>query len=193
MKIISPDTKRINRLPPGQYEVDEIPVLDLGNKPDINKNNFKLELSYNDKKTVLDFNNLTSLPEVDLYCDLHCVTTWSKLGTNWKGVSTKTVYDLLTPISAKFVLAYSYDGYSTNMPIDYFLKEDSIIGYSYEGKDIPYHYGGPVRLLIPSLYYWKSAKWLSKIEFIDEDKRGYWEERGYHDIGDPFLEQRRRL
>lgn len=191
MKIVSPDTKRINRLAPGQYEVDEIPVLDLGNKPDINKNNFKLELSYKEKRIILDFNNLISLPEVDLYCDLHCVTTWSKLGTNWKGVSTKTIYDLLNPISAKFVLAYSYDGYSTNMPIDYFLKEDSIVAYSYEGKDIPYRYGGPVRLLIPSLYYWKSAKWLSKIEFMDEDKRGYWEERGYHDIGDPFLEQRR--
>ncbi|HOJ86946.1 MAG TPA: molybdopterin-dependent oxidoreductase [Elusimicrobiales bacterium] len=193
MKIISPDTKRINRLAPGQYEVEEIPVLDLGNKPNINKNNFRLELLYKDKKKVLDFNGLISLPEVELYCDLHCVTTWSKFGTNWKGVSTKTIYDFLSPVKAKFVLAYSYDGYSTNMPIGYFLKEDSIIAYSYENGDIPYSYGGPARLLIPSLYYWKSAKWLSKIEFMENDKRGYWEERGYHDVGDPFLEQRRRF
>lgn len=191
MKIISPNSQRKDRLPPGQYEVKEIPVLDLGIKPVIEKEKFNLEIQYKDIKKIIKYRELTMFESVELYCDLHCVTTWSKLGTNWKGISTRIIYDMIKPYDAKFVMAYSYDGYTTNIPIDYFLKEDSIIAYSYEGKDIPLDYGGPVRLLIPSLYYWKSAKWLNKLEFMTENKRGYWEERGYHDVGDPFLEQRR--
>ena len=191
MKIISRDTQRDVRLPPGQYEVEEIPVLDLGSKPIIEKEKLKLELIYKDIKRILSYSKLLALEETQLYCDIHCVTTWSKLGTNWKGVQTRTIYEMIKPLDSKFVMAYSYDGYSTNIPIEYFIKEDSIIAYSYEGAEIPREYGGPVRLLIPSLYYWKSAKWLSKLEFISENRRGYWEERGYHDIGDPFSEQRR--
>jgi len=191
MEIISPNSQRKDRLPPGQYEVKEIPVLDLGIKPVIEKEKFNLEIQYKDIKKIIKYRELTMFESVELYCDLHCVTTWSKLGTNWKGISTRIIYDMIKPYDAKFVMAYSYDGYTTNIPIDYFLKEDSIIAYSYEGKDIPLDYGGPVRLLIPSLYYWKSAKWLNKLEFMTENKRGYWEERGYHDVGDPFLEQRR--
>jgi len=191
MKIISRDTQRDVRLPPGQYEVEEIPVLDLGSKPIIEKEKLKLELIYKDIKRILSYSELLALEETQLYCDIHCVTTWSKLGTNWKGVQTRTIYEMIKPLDSKFVMAYSYDGYSTNIPIEYFVKEDSIIAYSYEGDEIPREYGGPVRLLIPSLYYWKSAKWLAKLEFISENRRGYWEERGYHDIGDPFSEQRR--
>ncbi len=193
MKIISPYTKLPQRLPPGQKEIEELPVLDIGKSRIIKKEEFELEITDNVKAPVkINFEKLISLPYVDLYCDLHCVESWSKLGTNWRGVQTKILYDIVQPTDCKHIMAYSYDGYTTNIPLEYFLKEDSIIAYQYEGKDIPHEHGGPVRLLIPSLYFWKSAKWLCKIEFIKENKRGFWEEKGYHDRGDILLEERRR-
>lgn len=192
-KIISKDTLRENRIPPGQHEVDRIPILDLGKLYyPIDKNKYTLEITgLVENKITLNYEDLLKLPAVELFCDLHCVTTWSKLSTTWKGIETKTIYELAkVKKEAKYVMAYSYDGYSTNIPLEYFLKEDSIIAYQYEGNDIPHAYGGPVRLVIPSLYYWKSAKWLNKIVFMENNIKGYWEERGYHITGDPWKEER---
>jgi DMSO/TMAO reductase YedYZ molybdopterin-dependent catalytic subunit len=187
--IISPDTERANRIPPGQTRTRKWPVLDAHGTPDIDleKWEFAVEgLVENPLKWSLD--EFMSLPPVKVYADFHCVTRWSRLDNVWGGVSTREVARFVgVKPEAKFVLALAYDyGWTTNLPIDYFLAEDAMFAWSHDGEPIPPEHGGPVRLIVPQLYAWKSAKWIKGVHFLAEDSAGFWEEGGYHMRGVPW-------
>ena len=193
--IISPDTLRDNRIPPGQSRTRKWPVLDAYGTPSIDHEKWELKFfGLIENKTSLNLHELNELPQVNVFADLHCVTKWSRLGNIWSGVSTKTIADRIqiNP-EAKFVIAHGYDqGWTTNIPIENFLAEDSLLTHTHDGVPISPDHGGPVRLMIPLLYAWKSAKWLRALEFIDADRAGFWENGGYHMLGDPWREQRHR-
>ncbi len=180
------------RVPPGQTLVDDFPVLQAGPVVHVRPGSFALTLSgLVEPQRVISWEELLSYPAVEQTCDLHCVTTWSKLDTHWKGVRVSTV---LTPLSvspqARHTVIHAAGGWTTNLPLEELLRDDVLIAYEYEGRPLSDEHGGPVRLLVPSLYLWKSAKWLEGIEFTAEQHLGYWETRGYHELGDPWLEQR---
>jgi DMSO/TMAO reductase YedYZ molybdopterin-dependent catalytic subunit len=188
--IISPDTRRDHRLPAGQSRTKKWPVLDAHGTPDIDLATWSFEvegLVERPQKWSLD--EFMQLPPVKVYADFHCVTRWSRLDNVWGGVPTREIARLagIKP-EAKFVLVFAYDhGWSTNLPLEYFLKEDSLLAWSHDGQPIPAVHGGPVRLIVPQLYAWKSAKWVKGIRFLAEDKAGYWEEGGYHMRGNPWV------
>ncbi|MEP6924378.1 MAG: sulfite oxidase-like oxidoreductase [Pyrinomonadaceae bacterium] len=192
--IISPDTRREKRLPPGQSRTRKWPVLDAHGKPKINLESWQFAvdgLVENQKSWTLD--EFTNLPPVKVYADFHCVTRWSRLDNVWTGVSTRKIAEMCgVKPEAKFVLAIAHDtdwhgsNWTTNLPIEYFLNEDSLIAFEHDGKPIPPEHGGPVRLIIPQLYAWKSAKWIKGLRFLAEDEAGYWERGGYHLRGIPW-------
>ena len=187
--IISPDTRRENRIPPGQSRTKKWPVLDAHGTPPVDLTTWKFEvdgLVENSLEFSLD--SFLQLPPTKVYADFHCVTRWSRLDNVWTGVSTREIAARAgVKPEAKFVLAFGYDyGWTTNVPIDYFLKEDSLFAFMHDGAPIPPEHGGPVRLIIPQLYAWKSAKWVKGVRFLSEDQAGFWEEGGYHMRGDPW-------
>ena len=187
--IISPDTRRENRIPPGQTRTRKWPVLDAHGTPDIDLTTWAFEvdgLVRNPQSWSLD--EFMQLPAVRVYADFHCVTRWSRLDNVWGGISTRELANQvgLQP-EAKFVLAFGHDnGWSTNIPIEYFLAEDSLLAFSHDGAPIPPEHGGPVRLIVPQLYAWKSAKWVKGVRFLSQDQAGFWEEGGYHMRGVPW-------
>jgi DMSO/TMAO reductase YedYZ molybdopterin-dependent catalytic subunit len=188
--IISPDTRRENRVPPGQSRTKKWPVLDAHGTPavDLATWTFEVEgLVENPVRFSLD--EFLQLPAVKVYADFHCVTRWSRLDNVWTGVSTREIARRAgVDTSAKFVLALAYDNnWTTNVPIEYFLKEDSLFAFLHDGQPIPPDHGGPVRLIIPQLYAWKSAKWVRGVRFLAEDEAGFWEEGGYHMRGNPWV------
>lgn len=181
----------IDRLPPGQHETDGFPVLSMSSTPDINKNKWSLKISGLAKNLEWNWEEFNKLPRVKWKTDIHCVTTWSKFDTEWEGVSFDEIVKLCQPLSqATHILAHSYDGYSTNIPLDEMINGQAMIALRYEGQEIESKHGGPDRLIIPHLYFWKSAKWLKEIEFLDKEVLGFWENHGYHDHGDPWKEER---
>jgi DMSO/TMAO reductase YedYZ molybdopterin-dependent catalytic subunit len=180
------------RLPPGQHLVKDWPVLDLGQQPTIATERWTLDVD-GAVETPAHWNwtALMALPQSQFVTDIHCVTTWSRYDNSWKGVSTHTVLDAVMPkLAASHVMLHSYDGYTTNVPFEDFAAPDAILAHTWEGKPLTREHGGPLRLVIPHLYFWKSAKWLKRIEFMTADQRGFWENNGYHDRGDPWTEQR---
>jgi DMSO/TMAO reductase YedYZ molybdopterin-dependent catalytic subunit len=187
--IISPDTRRENRLPPGQSRTRKWPVLDAHGAPEIDLARWQFEVGgLVDSPLTWSLDEFMQLPSVRVYADFHCVTRWSRLDNVWSGVSARHVAELagLKP-EAKFVVAFGYDyGWSTNLPIEYFLAEDSLFAWAHDGQPIPAEHGGPVRLIVPQLYAWKSAKWVKGVRFIERDEPGYWEEGGYHLRGVPW-------
>ncbi len=193
--IISPDTRRDSRIPPGQSRTRKWPVLDASGPPQIDLANWRLEV-FGLVKTPLSLSlpELMALPQVKVFSDFHCVTRWSRLGNLWEGVATRAIAERVNiKPEAAFVLAHAYDnGWTTNMPLENFLAEDALLTHTHDGQPISSEHGGPVRLMIPQLYVWKSAKWLRGIEFLSADKAGYWEHGGYHMLGDPWREQRFR-
>jgi DMSO/TMAO reductase YedYZ molybdopterin-dependent catalytic subunit len=180
------------RLPPGQREVKNWPVLDLGIQPDVSAKTWRLDVGGLVGNPVSwNWAEFARQPQVDFVSDIHCVTAWSRFDNRWRGVSTRHLLDLVKPKpEAKFVVQHSYDGYTTNVPLSYFADDDVLLAHEWEGKPISREHGGPVRLVLPKLYFWKSAKWLTKLEFAAEDKAGFWEVRGYHMRGDPWTEER---
>ena len=187
--IISPDTRRSVRLPPGQTRTRKWPVLDAHGAPDIDLATWSFEadgLIENPRSWSLD--EFMQLPAVKVYADFHCVTRWSRLDNVWGGVQARSLAKIvgLKP-EAKFALAFGYDyGWSTNIPLEYFLAEDALFAWSHDGEPIPTEHGGPVRLIVPQLYAWKSAKWVKGIRFLSEDEPGFWEQGGYHMRGLPW-------
>jgi DMSO/TMAO reductase YedYZ molybdopterin-dependent catalytic subunit len=181
-----------NRIPNGQTEVKNFPILDLGILPDINKEKWQLNVfGLVEHELNLDWDAFNQLPQITDVSDFHCVTRWSRLDMDWQGVLAKELLLLANPLpQAKFVTLYSYDGYTTNLPLNALLDDDVIIAHSVLGYPLTTAHGGPVRLVVPKRYAWKSAKWIKAIEFHAEDKPGFWEARGYHNEGFPFLEQR---
>ena len=180
------------RLPPGQYLENRFPVLSAEPTPDINLLDWKLSFSYNNEiMAEIDWNSLIKIESTELTKDIHCVTRWTKFDMNWRGVSVQNIIKSLDlEVPSDWVMIGSSTGYTTNLPTEDLLRELTLIAYEYEKKPITPEHGGPIRLLVPHLYFWKSAKWVSSINFIDEDKPGFWENYGYHMYGDPWKEQR---
>jgi len=184
-----PETER---LPPGQHLVRDWPVLDLGQHPSISLDRWQLEVrGLVAHPLVLDWTVLQALPQTDSLSDIHCVTTWSRYDNHWRGVRTMDLLDAVQPLpEADAVMLHGYDGYTTNLPLTDFAAPDALLATQWEGQALSREHGGPLRLVVPHLYFWKSAKWLRAIEFIAIDKPGFWEANGYHMRGDPWDEER---
>ncbi|HEV7709238.1 MAG TPA: sulfite oxidase-like oxidoreductase [Asanoa sp.] len=178
------------KLPPGQYLTHDFPVLSAGPTPRIDLEGWQFYVSTeNGQRKQWSWKELTSLPSEDITTDIHCVTKWSKLGTQWKGVAVETLLaDVET--ASDYVMAHSYGGYTTNLPLEDLLNGQAWIAYQYDGEPLQPQHGGPARLLVPHLYFWKSAKWVHGLELMLADESGFWETAGYHDYGDPWREQR---
>jgi DMSO/TMAO reductase YedYZ molybdopterin-dependent catalytic subunit len=186
------DPERLDRLPPGQRLVANWPVLDLGVQPDVTKEDWKLSVDgLVEAPASFTYAQLTALPQTERVSDIHCVTKWSRYDNHWVGVSSRDLIALARPkAEAAHVIFHAYDGYTTNVALEAFAADDVMIAHSWEGYPITRQHGGPVRIVIPRYYFWKSAKWVKRIEFSRDDKPGFWEVRGYHNAGDPWLEER---
>jgi DMSO/TMAO reductase YedYZ molybdopterin-dependent catalytic subunit len=181
-----------DRLPPGQKLTTGFPVLDLGVQPEIPLNEWTLTIDgLVEKPAVLSWDQFNALPQVSDQSDFHCVTTWSKYDCQWSGVAFTTLFELVQPKpDAKFVYFTGYDGYSTNVPLANCLDDDVLIATHFGGEPVTREHGGPARVIIPKLYAWKGAKFVKGITFLAEDRLGFWEVRGYHNVGDPWKEER---
>ena len=180
------------RLPPGQHLVRDWPVLDLGQHPSVPRERWTLDVDGAvANKLHWDWTAFQAQPQATHVTDIHCVTTWSRYDNRWEGLPTRTLLDIVDPDEdARFVILHSSDGYTTNLPLADFAAADAMIAHSWEGRPLTREHGGPVRLIVPHLYLWKSAKWLKAITFKTADEPGFWEVNGYHDRGDPWTEQR---
>jgi DMSO/TMAO reductase YedYZ molybdopterin-dependent catalytic subunit len=190
--IESPDTSRAQRVPPGQHLVKEWPVLHAGAVARIESRNWKLLIfGLVAAEKELTYKELTALPMVKVHSDIHCVTTWSLLDNIWEGVSAGTIRGLSPPLpSARFVIIHAAGNWTTNLSLDDFFQPDVLFALRHNGQPIAPEHGAPVRLVVPRLYFWKSAKWVTAIEYSDGDRPGFWESRGYHNRGDPWKEER---
>jgi DMSO/TMAO reductase YedYZ molybdopterin-dependent catalytic subunit len=178
-------------IPPGQYLVDDFPVLTAGPTPSVDLDEWDF--------TIIDETGLQAArwtwPELrvlsveDITADIHCVTKWSKLATRWTGVSVDTLLDGIET-DAEYVIAFSEGDYTTNLPLADVVDGQAWVAFGYEGDELEAEHGGPARLLVPHLYFWKSAKWVRGLRLSDDDEPGFWESAGYHNYGDPWREQR---
>lgn len=186
------DEEHVNRLPPGQQEVRNWPVLDLGIQPDVSGQDWKLSIDGLVENPVrLDLAAFLALPQSESVSDIHCVTKWSRYDNYWQGVSSRELIGLVRPkAEARHVIFHAHDGYTTNVAFDVFAADDVLLAHMWEGYPITRNHGGPVRVVIPRCYLWKSAKWVKRIELSRDDKPGFWEVRGYHNEGDPWKEER---
>ena len=178
------------RVPPGQYLVRDFPVLSAGPTPHtaLAEWSFSIDGEVDEEKH-WTWEELRALPSETVTKDIHCVTKWSKLDTTWQGVSIDTLLEGVET-AAEYVMAFCDGGYTTNLPLDDVTGGKAWIAFAYDGRPLESQHGGPARLLVPHLYFWKSAKWVSGIRLLDHDEPGFWERNGYHDHGDPWLEQR---
>ncbi len=177
-------------LPPGQYLVHDFPVLSAGPTPRIPLERWEFTVT---TEAGVDhrwsWRELMALPSETPTVDIHCVTKWSKLQTTWQGVSLDVLLENVDT-AADYALVHSYGGYTTNLPLEDLLDGQAWIAYRYDGEDLRSDHGGPARLLVPHLYFWKSAKWVRGIQLLLQDEPGFWESLGYHEYGDPWREQR---
>jgi DMSO/TMAO reductase YedYZ molybdopterin-dependent catalytic subunit len=187
------------KLPVGQHEVKNWPVLDLGEQPDVSLDTWKLEVDgLVEHPFTLTWNELMALPQVEEVTDFHCVTTWSRFDNHWRGVRFRTIAELAVPKDgARFVLCTGYDfapgtfiPYTTNLPLDRASDDDVLLVHTWEGRPLPREHGGPCRMITPKLYAWKGAKWIRKIDFLDKDHPGFWEVRGYSNSAEPWFNDR---
>lgn len=192
--IVSPDTQRDVRLPPGQSRTRKWPVLDASGAPPIDMARWRLRIGgLLAEPTEWTWEEFSTLPRVRVFSDFHCVTRWSRLGNLWEGVPAAELVRIAggPAKDARFVIAHGYDrGWTTNLPLEYFLAEDSIVAIIHDGEPISSEHGGPARLIVPRLYAWKSAKWLAGVELTADDHPGFWESNGYHMRGDPWAQER---
>jgi DMSO/TMAO reductase YedYZ molybdopterin-dependent catalytic subunit len=178
------------RLPPGQYLVRDFPVLSAGPTPRLSTDRWEFTVTTETGQVhTWSWAEMLALPAEDVTVDIHCVTKWTKLDTTWRGVAIDTLLqDVET--AADFVVAHSYDGYTTNVPLEDLTDGQAWVAYRYDNDPISAEHGGPARLLVPHLYLWKSAKWVRGLRLLLEDEPGFWETAGYHNYGDPWREQR---
>lgn len=181
-----------DRLPPGQHLTNGFPILDLGIQPVVKLPDWRLVIGgLVENPVTLTWDEFHALQPFDDVSDFHCVTTWSKYDCRWSGVAFFTLVDLVRPKpEARFVHFTSYDGYSTNTTLESCLDDDVLVATRFDGKPIPKEHGGPARVIIPKLYAWKGAKFVRTIEFLAEDKWGFWEKRGYSNTADPWTNDR---
>lgn len=193
--IVSPDTQRANRIPPGQTRTTKWPVLDAGGPPHgltLEKWTLRID-GLVGKPVSFTWEEFGALPRVKVFSDFHCVTRWSRLDNLWEGVSVRTLLDQAggAKPEAAYVVAHGYDsGWTTNLPLDDFLAGDALVATHHDGEPLTLEHGWPARLVVPQLYAWKSAKWLHSIELLAQDRAGFWERNGYHMHGDPWKEER---
>ena len=180
------------RLPPGQREVTDWPILDLGIQPEIPQAAFRLTLDgLVENPVTLDWAQLMALPQTDMVADMHCVTQWSRFDNQWRGVAIQTLIELVKPAdSVSHVLFEAHDDYTTNLRLEQFAGVDCLLAHHWNGAPINRQHGGPVRVMVPRFYLWKSAKWVRRISFAQGDQLGFWETRGYHNNADPWAEER---
>ena len=177
-------------LPPGQYETASFPVLTAGPAPYIATADWEFFITTETgQRRAWSWDEFLALPQVDIRTDIHCVTSWSKLGTSWRGVSLDTLFEDVETTS-EFTTAHSYGGYTTNVPLQDLLDGQAWVAWEFDGEPLERAHGGPARLLVPHLYFWKSAKWINGIELMPHDVPGFWESNGYHIYGDPWREER---
>ncbi len=179
-------------VPPGQYVTEKFPVLTFGPTPEIDRATWQFQVfGLVEKELTLDWEAFTGLPKVTINAPFHCVTQWSRLENTWEGVAFTEVMKLIAPkADAQFILAHCYGGYTTNLPLEVAIDDDVLFAYKHDGEPITPEHGGPLRLVVPKRYGWKSAKWVNGLEFLAEDKPGFWEARGYHMNGDYWEEER---
>ncbi len=179
------------RVPPGQTLTERFPVLTYGPTPRIEAHNVRVRVTGLAEETEFSWDALMALPQTTLTYDIHCVTHWSKFDTTWTGVA---VPELMRHIQLKpgatHVMVHSYGGYTTNLALTDFVRDQNLLAHHFGGEPLATDHGGPMRLVVPHLYFWKSAKWISGLEFMDHDEAGFWERNGYHMRGDPFKEER---
>ncbi len=190
--ITSPDTTRANRVPPGQRLVTGWPVLHYGSVPGVERSSWTFRISgMVSEERVLSYPEFLALPRVKVFSDIHCVTGWSRLDNLWEGPAAVTIQELTTVLpEARFVIVHAAGGFITNLSRQDFLAPDAVFALKHNNKDLTAEHGAPVRLVIPRLYFWKSAKWVVGVEFTAEDRPGFWESHGYHNHGDPWQEER---
>lgn len=177
-------------LPPGQYLTEDYPVLSAGPTPRVSLDTWEFVISAeNGTEHRWSWQEMMALPQETPTVDIHCVTRWSKLGTTWQGVSLDTLLEGVDT-GAHFALTHSYGGYTTNLPLDDLRGGQAWVVHTFDGAPLPAEHGGPARMLVPHLYFWKSAKWVRGIRLKTMDEPGFWETAGYHDYGDPWREQR---
>ncbi|MFH1647994.1 MAG: sulfite oxidase-like oxidoreductase [Chloroflexota bacterium] len=190
--IKSPDTARKNRVPPGQKLTEKWPLLHYGTSHKIDAADWKFRIfGLVEKERTLTWDEFQALPREKVFSDIHCVTTWSKLDNLWEGLSTGVIKDLVNiRPEARFVMVHGAGGFTTNLSADDFFQPDVLFALKHDGRDLPPEHGAPVRLIVPRLYFWKSAKWVTGVEFMAEERPGFWESNGYHLRGDPWKEER---
>jgi DMSO/TMAO reductase YedYZ molybdopterin-dependent catalytic subunit len=186
-----PTGEDANRVPPGQHLASGFPVLTYGETPQVNTNNWEFRVWGSAIPKVFTWEDFMALPHNEFTADFHCVTRWSKLDVKWTGIK---VSDFIKAIEfdplAKHVMEHCYGGYTTNISIDDFLREENFFAFNLFGEPLSAEHGGPMRLVVPHLYAWKSAKWINGLEFLESEELGFWERNGYHRRGEPWAEER---
>jgi DMSO/TMAO reductase YedYZ molybdopterin-dependent catalytic subunit len=194
-----PNRHGMPRLPVGQHEVKNWPVLDLGEQPEVALDKWKLEIGgLVENPVTLTWHQFLELPQAEDVSDFHCVTSWTRYDNHWRGVRFKTIAELAVPNDeARFVLCTGYDfmpdtfiPYTVNLPLARAVEDDVLLVHTWEGRPLPREHGGPCRMITPKLYAWKGAKWIRKIEFLAEDHKGFWEVRGYSNTAEPWFNDR---
>jgi DMSO/TMAO reductase YedYZ molybdopterin-dependent catalytic subunit len=192
--ILSPDTKRRERLPPGQVQTHKFPVLHEGDVPTFDPAAWTFSIfpaEFAGRVLTWTWPEFSALPRSTVFADMHCVTRWTRLNNLWNGIATRELLNHITPSpAATHVMVHAEFGYTANLPLSDFFAEDAIFALGHDGKPLDPDHGFPVRLVVPRLYAWKSVKWVRGIEFLEADRPGYWEQSGYHLRGDPWMEER---
>ncbi|MDJ0727249.1 MAG: sulfite oxidase-like oxidoreductase [Prochloraceae cyanobacterium] len=186
-----PDLENADRVPPGQYLASGFPVLTYGETPQVTKEEWQLKVWGKASEKRFKFADFMDLPQQEFTKDFHCVTRWSKLDVKWTGIK---VTDFLKSIeldpSATHVMQHCYGGYTTNLTLEEFARDDNFFAHTLFGEPLSAEHGGPMRLVVPHLYAWKSSKWINGLEFLDREELGFWERNGYHRRGEPWAEER---
>ena len=179
-------------VPPGQFVTEKFPVLTFGQIPTIDKSEWNIKVFGLVRKNIyFKWNEIMKLKQTSVEAEFHCVTQWSRLLNKWEGVHFKSIIDFVDiQEKTQYVMIHCYGGYTTNLPLDVLLDDDVIFARRHDGRDLSTEHGGPLRLVVPKRYGWKSAKWVNGIEFMADNRAGFWESRGYHMDGDPWKEQR---
>ncbi|MBE9177258.1 sulfite oxidase-like oxidoreductase [Oculatella sp. LEGE 06141] len=186
-----PDPDLQDRVPPGQHLAKGFPVLTYGQTPDVTTNDWQFKIWGLATPKTFTWDDIMAMPQSEFTADFHCVTTWSKLDVQWTGVK---VVDFMQQVDlapdAAYVMEHCYGGYTTNLALADFLKEENFFAHTLFGEPLPPEHGGPLRLVVPHLYAWKSAKWINGLEFLSQEDLGFWERNGYHRRGEPWSEER---
>lgn len=186
-----PDSDQAHRVPPGQHLAKGFPVLTYGQTPQIDLGTWELKIWGLATPQTLTWDDIMAMPQMEFTADFHCVTTWSKLDVTWTGVKvTDFMKAIAVDPSATHLMQHCYGGYTTNLPMDDFLREENFFAHTLFGEPLPPDHGGPLRLVVPHLYAWKSAKWINGLEFLATEELGFWERNGYHRRGDPWKVER---